>query len=194
MKKLLAAPDPSRALLWMRQAGVLSRVLPESEKWGIDSIHPLVKAEQDLGWAPDPVLRLEALVPQDAARMKAMAERLKMSGAEADRLQRWALCPAIDPATPATALARLLYRNDPAPIVDRLRLSLAAARGRALAGAKEEDANCAPAPFTMPTSTCTMSPSSLAWAASSSLALADSSALAAFAWVSLSICVTAAFS
>ena len=30
--------------LWMRQAGVLSRVLPESEKWGIDAIHALVAA------------------------------------------------------------------------------------------------------------------------------------------------------
>ena len=42
LKKLLSAPDPSRALLWMRQAGVLTSVLPESEKWGIDAIHGLV--------------------------------------------------------------------------------------------------------------------------------------------------------
>ena len=69
LKKLLAAPDPSRALLWMRQASVLTRILPESEKWGIDFIHPLVKAEADLGWPPDPLLRLEALVPPDAERM-----------------------------------------------------------------------------------------------------------------------------
>ena len=51
-KKLLAAPDPSRALLWMRQAGVLTEILPESEKWGIDGIHPLVAAEAALGWTP----------------------------------------------------------------------------------------------------------------------------------------------
>ena len=68
LKKLLSAPDPSRALLWMRQASVLTRILPESEKWGIDLIHPLVKAEADLGWTPDPLFRLEALVPPDAER------------------------------------------------------------------------------------------------------------------------------
>src|SRR5690606_26477555 len=34
-KKLLSAPDPSRALLWMRQTGVLAASLAESEKWGI---------------------------------------------------------------------------------------------------------------------------------------------------------------
>ena len=42
LRKLLSALDPSRALLWMRQAGVLTKILPESEKWGIDAIHPLI--------------------------------------------------------------------------------------------------------------------------------------------------------
>ena len=70
LKKLMSAPDPSRALLWMRQASVLTRILPESEKWGIDLIHPLTKAEADLGWAPDPLSRLEALVPPDAERIE----------------------------------------------------------------------------------------------------------------------------
>jgi len=46
LKKLLCAPDPARALLWMRQAGVLSRVLPESDKWGIDAIHALADTER----------------------------------------------------------------------------------------------------------------------------------------------------
>ncbi|MGH7006149.1 MAG: CCA tRNA nucleotidyltransferase, partial [Alphaproteobacteria bacterium] len=61
LKKLLAAPDPSRALLWMRQAGVLTAILPESEKWGIDTIHGLVKTEQDLRWSVDPLLRLASM-------------------------------------------------------------------------------------------------------------------------------------
>src|SRR5690606_37522110 len=91
LKKLLSAPDPSRALLWARQAGVLSRILPESEKWGIDAIHGLVRTEHDPGWMPDALLRLEATVPPNAARMKALAERLKLSTAESNRLQRWAL-------------------------------------------------------------------------------------------------------
>ncbi|MGN6464543.1 MAG: CCA tRNA nucleotidyltransferase, partial [Rhizobiaceae bacterium] len=79
LKKLLSAPDPSRALLWMRQAGVLTTVLPESGNWGIDAIHALVKAEADLGWDADPMLRLEAIVPPDAARMKTLGARLKLS-------------------------------------------------------------------------------------------------------------------
>jgi len=132
LKKLLAAPDPARALLWMRQAGVLSRILPESEKWGIDAIHPLVKTEHDLGWTPDPLLRLEAIIPPDAERIAALAARLKFSRAEAERLRRWAITSPPAPEAAESALARQLYRGDPAGFADRLRLALASARGRAL--------------------------------------------------------------
>jgi tRNA nucleotidyltransferase/poly(A) polymerase len=132
LKKLLAAPDPSRALLWMRQAGVLSRVLPESDKWGIDSIHALVRTERDLGWSADPLLRLEAMLPPDAARMKGLAERLKLSSEDANRLQRWAMRAPVKPDASEASLAKLLYLGDPRVFVDRLRLSLAGARARAV--------------------------------------------------------------
>ncbi len=130
LKKLLSAPDPSRALLWMRQAGVLTRVLPESEKWGIDAIHPLVRAELDLGWTPDPLLRLMAIVPPDPERMEALAERLKLSNADAERLSHWAKTAPMISALPEDALARLLYRGDRRGYIDRLRLALASARAR----------------------------------------------------------------
>ena len=131
LKKLLAAPDPSRALLWMRQSGVLSRVLPESERWGIDAVHGLVNTGRDLGWAPDPVLRLQSMVPPDAVRMKALAERLKFSKEEATRMQRWALTAPVAAHSTESALSRALYRGDRQGIIDRLRLALASARSRA---------------------------------------------------------------
>ncbi|MGO4638131.1 CCA tRNA nucleotidyltransferase [Mesorhizobium sp. 2RAF45] len=132
LKKLLSAPDPSRALLWMRQAGVLTAALPESEKWGIDAIHGLTKAEKDLGWGADPMLRLEAIVPPDAARMKTLAERLRFSTAESDRLRYWAISTTVEPKTTEGELAKRLYRGDRQGVVDRLRLSLAGARVRAV--------------------------------------------------------------
>jgi tRNA nucleotidyltransferase/poly(A) polymerase len=132
LKKLLSAPDPSRALLWMRQASVLTSVLPESEKWGIDAIHALTRAEKDLGWTPDPLLRLEAIVPPDAARMKTLAERLRFSVSQAGRLRQWALTAPVEPKTIETELAKRLYRGDHQGFVDRLRLSLASARARAV--------------------------------------------------------------
>ena len=132
LKRLLAAPDPSRALLWMRQTGVLTKVLPESEKWGIDAIHPLVAAERDLRWNADAMLRLEAVVPPDASRMRGLAERLRLSGAEAERLQKWAACPPLPPAATDAQASRHLYREDRQATLDRLRLALASARRRAL--------------------------------------------------------------
>ena len=131
-KKLLAAPDPGRALLWMRQAGVLTKILPETEKWGIDAIPGLVDAERAFDWTPDALLRLAAMVPPDRARLKALAERLRLSKAEAAVLDHWAAAPEIAPRLAETAFDRLLYRNGPQGLAIRLKLALAAARARGL--------------------------------------------------------------
>ncbi len=128
MKKLLSADDPSRALLWMRQAGVLAQILPETEKWGIDAIHGLIAAEQALGWKPDPMLRLACIIPPDAERVAALASRLRMSKNEAARLDQWAKAPTVDPSLAETALDRLLYRQGVEGVKARLKLALASAR------------------------------------------------------------------
>jgi poly(A) polymerase len=131
MKKLLAAKDPGRALLWMRQVGILTEVLPETEKWGIDAVPALVATEQALGWTPDPLLRLAAIVPPDAARLAKLAERLRLSKAEAAYLQDWANAPGIKDDVSEAAFDRLLYRHDAPGIGARLKLALAVARGKA---------------------------------------------------------------
>ncbi|MFZ1773223.1 MAG: CCA tRNA nucleotidyltransferase [Rhizobiaceae bacterium] len=127
LKKLLSAPDPARALLWMRQAGVLSAVLPESEKWGIDAIHGLVETGRAQGWEADPLLRLMAILPPDSARMAGLALRLKLSRAEASRLENWASTPMPDARMDDKAFARHLYRSNVAAVRDRV--LLAAAKG-----------------------------------------------------------------
>ncbi|MDO3442571.1 CCA tRNA nucleotidyltransferase [Agrobacterium sp. V1] len=133
-KKLLSARDPSRALLWMRQSGVLAEILPETEKWGIDAIHGLVTTEQSLGWTVDPMLRLAAIVPPDKDRLAALAARLRLSKAEAGYLANWASAPAIDPEMKETALDRLLYRQGVEGVRTRLKLALASARADLSAG------------------------------------------------------------
>ncbi|PZU23523.1 MAG: CCA tRNA nucleotidyltransferase [Shinella sp.] len=131
MKKLLAARDPGRALLWMRQTGILTDIIPESEKWGIDAILALIEAEQSLGWSSDPLLRLIAIIPPDAARLEALADRLRLSRAEAAFLQQWANAPAIPDEVTDAVFARLLYRHGAPGLVARLKLSLASARMQA---------------------------------------------------------------
>lgn len=134
LKKLLSATDPSRALLWMRQSGVLAQILPETEKWGIDAIHGLVAAEQSLGWEPDALIRLAAIIPPDAERIDALTARLRMSNAEARRLKQWAEASTIDPTMVDAAFDRLLYRQGVDGLMMRLKLALAAARADISAG------------------------------------------------------------
>ncbi len=131
LKKLLSAPDPSRALLWMRQGGVLNLILPESEKWGIDAIHGLVRTEADLGWQADPLLRLASIVPPDSVRMEEMGKRLKMSNAERARLEAWARADAVKPELSEQALKKAIYRGSKQAVLDRIRLAYAGARADA---------------------------------------------------------------
>ncbi|MBW9062717.1 CCA tRNA nucleotidyltransferase [Rhizobium herbae] len=128
MKKLLSARDPGRALLWMRQAGVLNEILPESEKWGIDAIPALVAAEQAFGWQPEPLLRLAAIVPPDVERLEAMAKRLRLSKTEAAFFLAWAKAPRLPAVIADTVFARLLYRHGSNGLDTSLRLALAASR------------------------------------------------------------------
>ncbi|AYD01694.1 CCA tRNA nucleotidyltransferase [Neorhizobium sp. NCHU2750] len=130
-KKLFSAPDPSRALLWMRQAGVLAAILPETEKWGIDAIHGLVAAEAALGWKADPLLRLAAIVPPDVERLEALSKRLRLSNADALRLAQSAATPVPPDEVTDVGFARLLYRHGREGMVFRLKLALSSARAAA---------------------------------------------------------------
>nr|WP_316655242.1 CCA tRNA nucleotidyltransferase [uncultured Gellertiella sp.] len=137
LKKLLAAPDPGRALLWMRQAGVLGEILPESEKWGIDAIPALVETGTLLGWRPEALLRLAAIIPPDAERLRGLAARLRLSKTEAAFLDAFATAPEIAEDLAGTALDRLLYRRSKQGIVTRLKLAVA--KSRAGVGAPAAD-------------------------------------------------------
>lgn len=132
LKKLLSAPDPSRALLWMRQSGVLTAILSESEKWGIDAIHGLVRTEADLGWPVDALLRLESMIPPDKERIDELGKRLKMSNAERARLEAWARADVVQPELSEQMLKKLVYRGSKQAIMDRIRLSYAQSRNEAV--------------------------------------------------------------
>ncbi|EFL89053.1 CCA tRNA nucleotidyltransferase [Ahrensia sp. R2A130] len=126
LSKMLAAPDPVRAVLWMRQTGVLSKILPESENWGIDGIHPLIETEKERKWEPDAVLRLMAILPPMEERVASATERLKLPNSVRDRLLAWAQLELPAAKTKQEAFARFLYRtNNDQAVTDRLRLAIA---------------------------------------------------------------------
>ncbi|WP_438752678.1 CCA tRNA nucleotidyltransferase [Pararhizobium sp. O133] len=128
LKKILAARDPGRALLWMRTSGVLTAILPESEKWGIDAIPALIAAEQAFGWLPNPLLRLAAIIPPDAERLDAMAKRLRLSKTEAAVFAEWTKAPRLPGTIADTAFDRLLYRHGTQGVDTSLRLALSSSR------------------------------------------------------------------
>jgi tRNA nucleotidyltransferase/poly(A) polymerase len=123
LKRLLKAPDPTRALLWMRTTEVLQKTLPES--WGIDAFPRTVAAGQREGWPPDPLFRLESILPPHRARTDGLAERLRLSRAETARLLGWADAPEPDPGASDAEVAKSLYRKGSEAVIDRLRHALA---------------------------------------------------------------------
>ncbi len=80
LKRILLAPDPVPALRLMRELGVLAAALPEAAS--IDALERLVGAA-----APaDPLLRMAALIGTEPLRLLELQMRLRLSGAEAERL------------------------------------------------------------------------------------------------------------
>lgn len=132
MKKLLSAPDPSRSILWMRQTGVLNIVLPETEKWGIDALRPLVETENALGWEHDPILRLESILPPDRSRLIVMSDRLRFSKAEKRRLSEWADVGALSYDCADSQLKKIIYYHGKQAVIDQLSLLFSHARAHAI--------------------------------------------------------------
>lgn len=80
LRKLLTAPDPLPVLRMMRRDGVLERVLPEARKFS--RLAGLLAVEVN----PDPVLRLSALLEADGEGVASLAQRLRLSNLERERL------------------------------------------------------------------------------------------------------------
>ncbi len=126
IKRILAAPDPVGAVRLMQRLGVLAAVLPEAVS--IQALQRLVAA----GAPADPLLRLAALAPVDLQRL---AQRLRLSGAEAERLLLLARgnAPSPDDADIRRALAdtdrevllgRLWLAGSPPDLRERVAVAL----------------------------------------------------------------------
>ncbi len=120
LTKLLALADPFPTVALMLDNGILAPALPEIDENGLDRLRALLAREQDTGTAPDPLRRLAALLPPDAAAADGVAARLKLSNAQRKRIAA-ALAP--EPDNPVEALYRLGHQG----ALDRLLLRTDAA-------------------------------------------------------------------
>lgn len=107
--KLLAAPDPASVIALMREQQVLDHALPEAD--GTARLEALVEIEAALGQAPDPVLRLAALIEGGPKAALGLAERLRLSNADRDRIVGLAEPPGLAPALGDRTRRLELYRR-----------------------------------------------------------------------------------
>lgn len=85
MLKLLEADDPVPMLRTMAASGILSEVLPGALK--IARLERLVAIDNANFFTPDPLLRLAALLPDDAKAASALSDRWKLSNVQRERLE-----------------------------------------------------------------------------------------------------------
>ncbi|MSO70295.1 MAG: CCA tRNA nucleotidyltransferase [Alphaproteobacteria bacterium] len=108
MKKLLAGPNPLRALAGMRDCGALAQILPEDGSF--DLLRALIACEEAAGLKPDSIRRLAALVRGRAT--EPLAARWRLSNGDAARLAALAVpVERLDQSFDARAMRRVLYRR-----------------------------------------------------------------------------------
>ena len=108
--KLLAAPEPASVIALMREEGILTQFLPEAG--GVAVLRALVTVE-GLGAGADALRRLAALLDpaRGAAGAEALAQRLRFSSAERERLAALVAPSELPQAEmPERLRRRLLYR------------------------------------------------------------------------------------
>jgi poly(A) polymerase len=115
---LLALPDPHPTFERMRGRGVLGVILPEACRAQLAALARLIAAEHDQGFAPNPVLRLAALLPPSPDVAEAVSARLRLSKAQRSRLVSAAERTAADAEDPHS----LAYHLSAALAIDRLLL------------------------------------------------------------------------
>jgi len=139
LMKLLAAPDPLPTLVLMAVDEVLPVLLPEAVR--PDRLEALIAIDP----ATDPLRRLAALIDVDAAGAVALAERLRLSNQDRDRLAQMAAPEwPISLDGDAEAQRRALHHLGPERYADLVLLRAAATgpatrkRARALLAAAEK--------------------------------------------------------
>ncbi|MFZ5668669.1 MAG: CCA tRNA nucleotidyltransferase [Pseudomonadota bacterium] len=123
--KLLAAEDPRAALRLMAATSVLSAVLPQVR--ALTRFETLVAIEQEQLFEVEAELRLAALLPDDPRVAQDVAERLRLSNSQKDRMVAAAGSePRIVSWMSPRETRRAVYRIGARAFADRVKLAWAA--------------------------------------------------------------------
>ena len=111
--RTLSAADPADAVVLMRGEGVLPQILPEAGDVGRLRMMAWLdtRAVRVPGIEPDPLRRLASLIDTDVHGAEAVADRLRLSNLDRDRLLRMAAPSlAVNPLWNAKDMRRALRR------------------------------------------------------------------------------------
>ena len=123
--KLLAADDPRAAVRLMAGTGVLEVILKAPAN--LDRFDALVEVEADQLFECDAVLRLAALLPDDQVAAARLAERLRLSNPDRDRvIAALSPTPALKSWMSPREIRREVYRAGRPTFRDRAKLAWAA--------------------------------------------------------------------
>ena len=124
LKKLLSAPDPSRAVRIMLTNEILDTLLPEASN--AEGLTRLVALERREAIAPDPLLRLMSMSAREPLQMALLCKRLKMSTKETNRLRAWSdSSAALDPHASDGEKLKAIYVAGKDVVIDRARVRAA---------------------------------------------------------------------
>ncbi|WP_068875036.1 MULTISPECIES: CCA tRNA nucleotidyltransferase [unclassified Phenylobacterium] len=124
--KLLAADDPRASVRLMAETGVLEVVLKLPAD--LDRFEALCGIEGDQLFENDPVLRLAALLPNDQMAAARLAERLRLSNPDRDRIvAALSPMPVLKSWMSPREIRREVYRGGQGTFRDRAKLAWAAA-------------------------------------------------------------------
>ncbi len=119
IKKMLAAPKPSRAVQIMLTNDILTVVLPESSNAEGLALMQSLEAHHNI--EPDPLLRLMSMSGRDELAMAGLAKRLKISNIERARLLSWAGNQvAFSPDMAERTFKQGIYASTPQTAYDRM--------------------------------------------------------------------------
>ena len=122
--RLLECPNPAPVLRTMAASGILPELLPFALR--LPRLERLIHVDADNFFPADAVLRLAALLPGDPAAARAVAERLRLSGADRARLGSLSAAGGMPAHASAQDVRKLLYRLGAAAFKEKVRLNWAA--------------------------------------------------------------------
>ena len=115
LEKLLRAPEPAEAVEAMHAAGILKEILPVVTK--VDRLRWVQERSRDA------MVRLMALVPNQPGVEARLADDLRLSNVERERLRSWVNCPLDAETADARAVWAAAYRYGKQVVLDRFMLA-----------------------------------------------------------------------